>query len=83
MRVHYTKHALEKFKLLEIYGFKIERLEIEEILGNPLRVDALGEFSGAIKPLDERYALRVIYRRSNDEIAVLTFYPVRRDRFHV
>jgi len=37
----------------------------------------------AIRPLDDEYALRVAYRRINDNILVVTFYPVRRERFHV
>ena len=37
----------------------------------------------ALKPLSEEYALRVVYSRINDNIVVLTFYPVKRVRFNV
>ena len=33
--------------------------------------------------MDEEYGLRVVYRRTNDNIVVVTFYPVRRERFNV
>jgi hypothetical protein len=37
----------------------------------------------ATRPLDEEYAIRVVYRFINDNILVVTFYPVKRKRFNV
>ena len=36
-----------------------------------------------LKPLDREYALRVVYKMVNDNIVVVTFYPVKRKRFNV
>ena len=37
----------------------------------------------ATRPFDEEYAIRVVYRFINDNILVVTFYPVKRKRFNV
>jgi hypothetical protein len=37
----------------------------------------------AIRPFDEEYAIRVVYRFINDNMLVVTFYPVKRKRFNV
>jgi hypothetical protein len=36
----------------------------------------------AVKPFDDEYA-RVVYRIVNDNMLVITFYPVKRERFNV
>lgn len=81
--VVFTKHASEKFELLKRYGFVVSREFVEGAVANPDRVDQRADLAFAIKALDEEYGLRVVYRRANDNIVVLTFYPVRRERFGV
>lgn len=65
-RIRFTKHALEKFEFAKNYGFEIS---IEVIL-NPERLDQKGDQYLAIKPINTKYALRVVY-------------PVRRERYDV
>jgi len=81
--VIFTKHASEKFDLLKRYGFVVSSEFVEGAIANPDRVDQRANLTFAIKTLNEEYGLRVIYRRTNDNIVVVTFYPVRRERFGV
>lgn len=37
----------------------------------------------ATKPMDGEIALRVVYRQTNDNMVVVTFYPVKRTRYNV
>jgi len=37
----------------------------------------------ALRPIDEQHAIRVVYEEVNDNIVVVTFYPVKRERFNV
>ena len=82
-RIRYTRHASEKFQLLKSYGFVVTEEYVEDIIENPDRVDQRDDLSLAIKSMDEKYGLRVVYRRTNDNIVVVTFCPVRRERFDV
>ena len=65
------------------YRFEISETSIREAVMNPSRVDRKDDQMLALKPLDREYALRVVYRMVNDNIVVVTFYPVRRERFNV
>jgi hypothetical protein len=82
-RVRFTKHAYEKFEFLRRYGFEVDEAAIVEAVENPSRVERRGDQFLALKPLDEEYAIRVVYRAINDNIVVVTFYPVKRARFNV
>ena len=37
----------------------------------------------ALKLVDQEHAIRVVYEEVNDNIVVITFYPVKRERFNV
>jgi len=82
-RIKFTRHASEKFELLKGYGFVLTERYVEDVIENPDRVDERDDLALAIKSMDEEYDLRVVYRRTNDNIVVVTFYPVRRERFNV
>ena len=82
-RIKFTRHAMEKFELLKRYGFVLTERYVEDVIGNPDRVDQRDDLTLAIKSMGEEYGLRVVYRRTNDNIVVVTFYPVRRERFNV
>ncbi len=82
-KIRFTKHASEKFELLKTYGFDVTKAFVTNTIMNPSRVDLRDDQSLALRPLNEEYALRVVYKRINDNIVVVTFYPVRRARFDV
>lgn len=82
-KVKFTEHASEKFKFLRKYGFRVTETVVKETVVNPHLVEQRGDQTLAIKPLDDEFALRVVYKRTNDNIVVVTFYPVKRSRFNV
>jgi hypothetical protein len=82
-KVTFTRYAQEKFQFLKGYGFEITEASIREAVLNPSRVERKDDQLLALKPLDREYAVRVAYRIVNDNIVVVTFYPVKRERFNV
>lgn len=82
-RIRFTGHASEKFEFLRKYGFVVTERDVKDAIAHPDRVDQRNNLTLAIKSLDDEYGLRVVYRRINDNIVVVTFYPVRRERFNV
>ena len=82
-KIRFTRHAREKFELLKKYGFEISQATVEEAIGKPHLVERKDDQVLALKPLDPEYAVRVVYKMVNDNIVVLTFYPVKRRRFDV
>lgn len=82
-KIRFTKHASEKFELLKSYGFDVTEAVVKDAVVGPSRVDQREDQMLALRPLNEEYALRVVYKRINDNIVVVTFYPVKRARFNV
>jgi hypothetical protein len=82
-RVRFTKHAVEKLEMVKHYGFEISKGQVIETVLNPRRLDRRDEQYFAIKILDSRYALRVVYEKRKDYLVVITFYPVRRERYGI
>ncbi|MBS7623416.1 hypothetical protein KEJ39_07060 [Candidatus Bathyarchaeota archaeon] len=63
-RVKFTKHAREKFKLLSKYGFEIDENTVKRVIEDPVRVDNRGNHLLALKPIDQEFAVRVVYEKS-------------------
>lgn len=82
-KISFTRHAREKFQFLKEYGFEVPETSVREAVMNPSRVDRKDDQLLALKPLDREYAVRVVYKIVNDNIVVVTFYPVKRERFNV
>ena len=82
-RVRFTRHARDKFEFVRRYGFDLDRRKVIEAVSNPDRLDERSGQHLALKVLDEIYALRVVYEERNGYVAVIIFYPVRRDRYGV
>jgi len=80
-KVRFTRHASDKFEFVRMYDFNLDRRRVVEAVSNPDRLDERGGQHLALKVLDEIYALRVVYEERNGYVAVITFYPVRRDRY--
>jgi len=83
MDIKFTKHAIEKIRLLEKYGFKVSLNMVIDTINNPVRVDRRGNQYLAVKPIDEIYALRVVYEVRENIKVIITLYPVRRERYGV
>jgi hypothetical protein len=82
-KVKFTKHAFEKFDFLAKYGFHVTETAVKETVTNPDKVERRDGQTLATKSMDDQIALRVVYRQTNDNIVVVTFYPVKRARYNV
>jgi len=82
-RIRLTSHAREKFDLVKHYGFEVNKEKVLETVRNPTRLDQKNTQYFATKALDDKYALRVVYEKRKEYILVITFYPVRRERYGV
>jgi len=80
-KIRFTKHAREKFEFVRRYGFEIDEEKVIEAIQNPTRVDQRNAQYFAIKAINAKYALRVVYEKRKDYLVVITFYPVRRERY--
>ena len=83
MKITYTKHALEKFKIHEAAGWKFFRKDISETVKNPyfLFKDENRGVNLVIKRWDGGHDLRVIYKEEDGIITVITFYPTEKGRY--
>jgi hypothetical protein len=80
-KVRFTKHAVEKLGFLKNYGFEISKKQVIGAVVNHDRLDLRGGQFFAVKVLDSRHALRVVYEKRKDYLIVITFYPVKRERY--
>ncbi len=83
MKIIYTKHALEKFKELELEGWYITKKKINAIIKNP-RWKGLtkGEQETALGLIDQKHIIRVVFKREKDDIIkVITFHLGKRGRY--
>lgn len=80
-RIRFTKHAREKFEFVKRYGFSIDEKKVVEAIQNPTRTEQKSGQCFAIKIINAKYALRVVYEKRKDYLVVITFYPVRRERY--
>jgi hypothetical protein len=80
-KIRFTKHATEKFDLLKRYGFEIEQKQVAEAVLRPERLDERGGQFLATRVISRRHAIRVVYESRKDFLVIITFYPVRRDRY--
>jgi len=80
-KVKFTRHAVEKFEVLKGYGFEVGERQVVDVVLNPARLERRGGQFFAVKLLDSKYALRVVYERRKGFLVVVTFYPVRRERY--
>jgi hypothetical protein len=77
-KIKYTAHAEEKFYILSKYGFILEKKQIEEAIHSPDRCEERDEEMVFTKIISQRHAIRVICKREEDMLKVITFYPIRR-----
>ncbi len=83
MKIVFTRHALEdKFAELEKHGWKVTKTKIKSIINNPKwkGVSNHGQET-AMSLLDQKHILRVIFRRENGKIIVITFHMGRRGKY--
>ena len=82
-RVKFTKHATDKFEVVKHYGFEISREQVIETVLGPEHLDRKDGQYIATRAIDLKYALRVVYEKRKEYLVVITFYPVRRERYGI
>ena len=82
-KILFKRHAREKFELAKHYGFKINTKKVTETINKPMRLDQKEAQYFATRAIDSKYALRVVYEKRKDYLLVITFYPVRRERYGI
>lgn len=80
--VRFTKHALEKFQILEAHGFKVTARAVERTVRMPELVDTSRlPLMIAQRNFDKTHVLRVVYKEEYGVRIVITFYPGRRSNY--
>lgn len=85
VKIVYTKHAaLDKFVMLKRHKFKVTRGLIKEVIENPEHEDKESDSPKIIssRTIDPKHVLRVVYRKENDRMIVITFYPAEKGRYY-
>ena len=83
MKIIFTKHAEKKFGVLREHKCVFAREQVIEVLHKPDSTDVFSRapLYVAQKGLDKRRVLRVVYRKEENHIIVITFYPGRRKQY--
>ena len=85
MKIVYTLHALEKFKVLEAEGWKITKNKIRQIIKKPKwQGTTKSNQETAMSLVDEKHIIRIVLRKENQEgdiIRVITFHIGRRGKY--
>ena len=87
MKFIFTKHAIvDKLAMLKRHQFKtrVTKQLIKQTILAPEHIDEKSDLPKIIasKAIDERHILRVVYRKENDTIIVITFYPAEKGRYY-
>lgn len=85
MKIRYTKHAsIDKFAMLKKHRFQVTKKLIKEVLQNPEHKDIKSDSPKIIasKSIDPKHILRVVYKKEDDIITVITFYPAEKGRYY-
>jgi len=80
--IHFTKHAREKFVILEEHGFRASKEEVVEAINNPDKIDySRSPLFIAQKDISPTHVLRVVYKIENSVKIIITFYPGRKKQY--
>lgn len=82
MKIKYTYHAGEKFKILKFLGWKFTKRKVNQTIRKPVWIgkSKYGQAT-AMSLLDKKHILRVIFNRKDDTITVITFHPAQRGTY--
>ena len=78
----FTKHASDKFGVLEKHKLNISRKQVLDTLRNPDLIDRSRlPLLIAQKTIDSRHVLRVVFKQQGRIWKVITFYPGRKKQY--
>ena len=83
MKIVYTKHALEKFKELELEGWHITKSKISGTIKNPKwKGKTKEDQETALSLLDPKHIIRIVFEKQKSGIIkVITFHLGKRGRY--
>ena len=80
--IHFTKHAREKFIILRRHGVVISESMVIRTLMYPASIDRSRlPLKIAQRSFDKTRVLRVVYKESDGDKVVITFYPGRKTQY--
>jgi len=82
-KLKFTKHAIEKLEVMKHYGFEISKKQVISTVLNPQTLNERGGQYFAAKAINSKHALRVVFEKRKGYLLVITFYPVKRDRYGI
>lgn len=85
MKIIFSKHAKEKkFPILAKHGLHLGEADVATVVENPDHKDTTTDFPNIIasKSVDEKHILRVVYKKQNDIIKAIIFYPAEKGRYY-
>lgn len=76
--VIFTKHAKEKFAVLQRHGIVVSEHQVIETMRHPELIDdSRMPLRIAQRTIDSRHVLRVVYKQAGRDNIIITFYPGR------
>ncbi|KKU59350.1 MAG: hypothetical protein UX81_C0010G0013 [Parcubacteria group bacterium GW2011_GWA2_47_12] len=82
MKIRFTKHALEKFEVLKQHRILVSRNRVLNTVIAPEYTDhRRAPLVIAQSTLDINRVLRVVYKKEQDDIKIITFYPGRKSQY--
>lgn len=70
--LHFTKYAEKKFDILNKHKVYFTREQIEETVQVPDKNEKRGKYFSS-----QKSGIKVIYKREDGLIKIITFYPIR------
>ena len=80
--IYFTKHAQDKFDILNKHKFYISKKQVIETIKNPEKIDhSRLPLIIAQREFDKTHVLRVVYKQEEGLTKVITFYPGRSKQY--
>lgn len=74
----FTKHAKDKFNILKTHKFSVSKRQVIKTVQKPELVDySRPPLLIAQRKIDRNHVLRVVYKKEQKVIKIITFYPGR------
>ena len=70
--LYFTKYAEQKFDILNKYKVFFTKEQVEDTIANPQKNFKKGKYMTAQKDV-----IKVVFRKENDVIKIITFYPIK------
>lgn len=82
MNIRFTKHALQKFGVLQRHGMLISKQRVVQAVHAPEYIDYRRlPLLVAQRSFSRTLVLRVVYRFDEKEAVVITFYPGKKSQY--